>query len=426
MSKIVSNFKAGGIDPVRIFVGAVANEIHRDRYIFHKFPVSRYTKLVIPRIEKLGYLAKTFPRSLTCLTNLSSVLWPLLLYPALLLLQVASTLRHVRLRKTRITGDIFFSTSKTSFLFSKSSNFEGLQISISKKLERFCPSQNSICSINDYITLSDIAGAFLYSARALILLSRSSCIPGTAFQVYVAFEWFVSWSVLNRSRGGLTSVWVSNDSDRWAVLVDQLPTSAKKIIIQHGLICDPPNRVGFRNPAKLPTRLKNIDKIVLLNKKHEHNYRDLIIAKDCNTSFICIDRWLIQGKPDSDDRAAVRVMIIGQLNHINQECELANYLAETLVDSRIFVRPHPAGNALAQYKKYLDSRIELIDDLYRFPYVEFSICFDFSSLGDLYEQQGAKVIYLTDHKNDRQSKEGIRNQIMLISCPVNGKPRAGV
>lgn len=424
MSAIVSNCKTEEIDPVRIFVGAVANEMNRDRYVFHKYPVSRYTNLIIPRLEKLTYVAKKFPRSLACVAYLSSVLWSLLLYPALLLLQVALTLRHVRLRKTRITGDVFFATSKTSFLFSRSCGFEGGHVCVSKKLERSCPPPNSIGSIADYIVLSDIAGAFLFAARALLLLRQSSQIPGTAFQVYAAFGWFMTWSVLHRSAGGLTSVWISNDSDRWAVLVDQLPTSAKKIIVQHGLLCDPSNHAGFRNPASLPTRLKNIDKIVLFDKESEHNYRSLLIAKDCNPSFICSDGLLIQRTPDLGDRAAVRVMIIGQRVHLEQECELANYLAETVVDSRIFVRPHP-GSPLAQYKKRLDCRVVLIDDLYWYPYVELCICFDFSSLGDLYEKQGATVIYLADINNNRQSKEDIRNQIMSISRPLNGNVQVG-
>jgi hypothetical protein len=117
-------------------------------------------------------------------------------------------------------------------------------------------------------------------------------------------------------------------------------------------------------------------------------------------------------------------MIIGQRVHLEQECELANYLAETVVDMRIFIRPYP-GSLLAQYKKRLDCRVIVIDDLYQYPYVELCICFDFSSLGDLYEKQGATVIYLTDIKNNRQSKEDIINQIMFISRPLNGNIQGG-
>jgi hypothetical protein len=35
------------------------------------------------------------------------------------------------------------------------------------------------------------------------------------------------------------------------------------------------------------------------------------------------------------------------------------------------------------------------------------------------------VIYLTDIKNNRQSKEDIRNQIMFISRPLNGNIQGG-
>ncbi len=401
------------IDPVAIFVDAVANEMNRDRYVFLKFPVSRHTKLVIPRLEKLTYVAKTFPRSLACIAHLSSGLWSLFLYPIFLLLQAASMLLQIRVGSNRFKGDVFFVTSKTSLLFSRSSGFKGMLIYASKKLERSSPQRNSLGSIADYVVLSDIAVAILCSARALRQLNGAFHVPGAVFQVYAAFGWFLTWSVLNRSAGELTSLWISNDSDRWAVLFDRLPTTAQTIIVQHGLLCDPPNHVGFRNPASLPTRLMNIDKIVLFDKESEHKYRSLVLANDCNTSFTYSDGWLINKMPDQDDRSAVRVMIIGQRVHLKQECELANYLAEILVDSRIYVRPHP-GFPVEQYKQRLNCRVLLVDDLYQFPYAEICICFDFSSLADFYEKQGSSVIYVTENKNDSKMKEEIMNKINLI------------
>jgi hypothetical protein len=424
MDETVAKCKTEDKDPLRIFVGAVANEMNRDFYIFHKLPVSRYTNVVIPRLEKLAYVAKAFPRSLACIAYLSSVLWPLLFYPVIILLQVIFTLRHVKLREARITGDVFLTTSNTSFLFSRSSGFQGIHICVSKKLEQFRSPPNSIASVVDYITLSDLVSAFKYAVRALLQLSRSGPLPGAAFQVYAAFSWFLTWSVLNRSAVGLTSVWISNDSDRWAVLVDQLPGDVKKIIVQHGLLSDPPNRAGFRNPTSLPTRLKNIDKIVLFDEDSENKYRSQVIEKDSKTNFIFSDGWLIQTRPDVDDLAAVRVMIIGQRAHEKQECELANYLVETVANSRIFIKPHP-GSTFTKYKKYLDCRVVLIDDLYRYPYAEFCICFDFSSLGNLYEKQGAKVIYLKDIKFDWQSKDIIRRQIMSIGYLADGDLQVG-
>lgn len=420
MSEVVPNSNIERIDPVEIFVGAVANEMNRDRYVFHKSPASQYTNLVIPRLEKLNYLAKTYPRSLACIAYLSSTLWSPLLYPALLLLQVALALRYIGFRKAKIAGDIFLSTSKTSLIFSRSSGFDGVHICLSRKLKRSYPSENLISSIEDHIVATDVARAFLQAMRALLRLRQSSDIPGIEFQVYAAFGWFLTWSILSRNAAGLTSVWMSSDSDRWAVLIDQLPTVAKKIIVQHGLLSDPPNQPGFRNPASLPKRLENIDRVILFDKGSEDNYRSQVIATNCNTSFIYSGRWLIQSPSDLDGRYAVRVMIIGQRIHLDQECELANYLAETVVDSQIFVKPHPSST-LAQYKKRLDFRVVLIDDLFMFPLVELCITFDFSSLGYLYEKQGAKVIYLTDIKNDCQSKEEIRDKASDLSSQVNGK-----
>jgi hypothetical protein len=401
------------VDPVVIFVDAVANEMNRDRYVFLKFPVSRHTKLVIPRLEKLAYLAKNFPRSLACIAQLSSGLWCLFLYPIFLLLQVASTLLQIRMGSNSFKGDVFFVTSKTSLLFSKSSGFKGVIIYLSKKLERSSPQSNSLGGIADYVVLTDIAVAILYSVRALRQLNGAFYVPGAVFQVYAAFWWFLTWSVLNRSAVELTSLWFSNDSDRWAVLLDRLPTTAQKIIVQHGLLCDPPSHVGFRNPSSLPTRLMNIDKIVLFDKESEYKYRDLVLSHDCSSSFTHSDGWLINKMPDQDDRSAVRVLMIGQRAHLKQECELANDLAEKLIDSRIYVRPHP-GFSVEHYKQRLNSRVLLVDDFFYFPYAEICICFDFSSLAYYYEKQGSHVIYFTDSNKDLETKEKMMNKINLI------------
>ncbi len=420
MNPIESDRKIKRVDPADVFVGAVANEMHRDSYIFRKFPICQHTSLVLPRLEKMTYLAQTFPRSLALITNIASTLWSPLLYPAFLLSQAVRALRYLGGAGGNLKGDVFFVTSKSSLIFSRSSAFEGKHIYVSKKLERSNPVQESIGSISDYVILSDIASAFHNSVRALLRIRRSCNMPGAIFQVYPAFAWFLTWSVLNRYTGGLTSVWISNDCDRWAVLFDQLPTSAQRVIVQHGLLNDPPNHQGFRNPAALPTRLKNIDKIVLFDKESEEKYRNLVVAGGCYPGFIYCDAWSIQRNAEPDDGSATRVMIIGQRGHLERECELANYLAQTLDCARIYVRPHP-NSPSSQYKKCLDRCVVLIEDLYQYPSVELCICFDFSSLGDIYEKQGVRVLYLTGFKMDPQVREDVRKQVLQISRSVNRK-----
>lgn len=415
MNPITPSSNASGIDPVSIFVEAVANEMHRDRYIFEKFPVSRHTRFVIPRLEKLAGLAKTFPRGLASLTKISSILWPLLLYPALLILQLASALRHMKWRKRELAGDIFFVTSKTSLLFSKSAGFQGMHLFVSKKLERACPVPNAVGSMAEYITCADLAQACVYALRALRRLSSARHTPGTAFQAYAAFSWFLAWRVLHRNADRLTSLWLSNDCDRWAILLDRLPTRATKIIVQHGLLRDPPGHTGLRNPASLPARLQHIDRVILFDSASEHAYRTIVIAHDCNPKFSCCDAWLIQKNPAPDGGAAASVMLIGQRGHLAQECELANYLAGSLPRSRVYVRPHP-GLPSAQYKRRLDHRVLLVDDLYQYPYADLCICFDLSSLGVLYERQGTQVIYLEGPSLNSETKEAIRNRALAISC----------
>jgi hypothetical protein len=369
----------------------------------------------------MTYWAQTFPRLLAFIANVASVLWPPLLFPVLLLFQAIQALRNLGCANGDLNGNIFFVTSKSSLIFSRSSAFEGKHIFSSKKLERSNPVQESIGSISDYVILSDIASAIHNSVRALLRIRGSCNTPGIIFQTYPAFAWFLTWSVMNRYADRLTSVWISNDCDRWAVLFDQLPTRGHRIIVQHGLLNDPPNHQGFRNPAALPTRLKNIDKIVLFDRESEEKYRDLVVAADCYPSFICCEKFSIQMNSESNDQSAIQVMIIGQRGHLEQECEIANYLAQTLDCSRIYVRPHP-NSPSALYKKHLDGCVVLIQDLYQYPKVELCICFDFSSLGRIYEKQGARVIYLAGLKLNPKVKDDVKKQALQISRSVNRNP----
>ncbi len=420
MRSTESKLETKGIDPVSAFVSAIANEMHRDCYIFRKFSVCHYTSLVLPRLEKMTYLAQTFPRSLAFIFNVTSVLWSPLLFPALLLFQSVQALRCLGGASGDLNGDIFYVTSKSSLIFSRSSTFEGKHIYLSKKLERSNPVHDSIGSISDYVTLSDIASAIHNSVHALFRIRESCNTPGAIFQIYTAFTWFLTWSVMNRFAGGLTSVWISNDCDRWAVLFDQLPTSGQRIIVQHGLLNDPPNYQGFRNPEALPTRLKNIDKIILFDKESEEKYRNLVIAGDCFPSFIYRCLRLSQSDVE-DDESTTRAMIIGQIGYLKQECELANYLAQTLKHVRILVKPHP-NSLSSQYKKHLDCRVGLIDNLYNYPSVELCICFNFSSLGEIYEKHGIPVTYIKDlNMKLSVEKENIRKRVLELCRLPHGK-----
>ena len=418
MHSIESDLQTKGIDPVGVFVSAIDNEMHRDSYIFRKFPVCQHTSLVIPRLEKMSYLAQTFPRLLAFIANVASVLWPPLLFPVLLLFQAVQALRYLGGASGDLNGNVFYVTSKSSLIFSRSSAFEGKHIYSSKKLERSNPVQDSIGSISDYVILSDIASAIHNSVRALLRIRRSCNTPGTIFQIYPAFAWFLTWSVMNRYAGGLTSVCISNDCDRWAVLFDQLPTSGQRIIVQHGLLNDPQNHQGFRNPEALPTRLKNVDKIILFDKESEEKYRNLVVAADCCPSFICCEKFPIQMNSESNDQNAIQIMIIGQRGHLEQECELANYLARTLDCFCIYVRPHP-NSPSELYRKRLDRSVLLIEDLYQYPAVELCICFDYSSLGDIYEKQGARVLYLAGMTLDQKVKDDVRIKALQTNRPDN-------
>ncbi len=411
MSSIESSCRAKERGPVKVIMGAIANELHRDTHIFKQFPVCQHTAVIIPRLEKLTYLASTFPRTCAIIAYVSSKLWSPLLYPTLLLFQTISAVRHLGGNRTSPEGEVFFVNSKISLICARSATFKGKYIYFSKKLERAGLENESLGCITDYIVLSDVTRAFVNSVRALLISKSADDTPGAAFQVYVAFKWFLTWSVLHRIAGRLTSIWISSDCDRWAVLFDQLPTNAERIVVQHGLLNDPSPYSGYRNPVPLPTRLRNIDRVVLLDEDSEQLYRNLVLESDCSTGFTCSDGWLIRKAQDPNDRVDTSVMIIGQRGHLVQECALANYMAESATNARIYLRPHP-DTVSERYKNRLHPRVVLIDNLHQFPDVALCICFDFSTLAHIYEKHGANVIYLKDLSDDQQIKERVKDQLM--------------
>ncbi|WP_443640316.1 hypothetical protein ABXT70_09825 [Candidatus Njordibacter sp. Uisw_039] len=384
--------KYSAVDSVRVFVSAVANELQQDEHVFAQFPVSRFTNLVIPRLEKLAFWAENFPRLLSVIANIAYIFW-VPLYLLFLLLQTIGATFYISGKSALEEKEIFFANSLVSIISSKSTHYCGKFLYSTKALEKAGPAGESLGCIRDYASLSDIRSAFLNSVRSLFIIWKDNRKRGVIFQVYPAFQWFLTWNVLQKSKVGLKTIWISSDRDRWAVLFDQLPINAERIIVQHGLLNDPAGQAGFRNPESLPTLLNNIYKIILLDKNSESWYRDRVLAKESHTQFVCSKGLLPQ--QGSLPNAMPSSLIVGQRECLKKECRLANYLVAAVPKVRIYLKPHPSVST-RQYEKFLDKRIRLIKDPFFFPIVSLCICNDYSTLAYLYAKNGTKVIYINE------------------------------
>ena len=407
-------------DSVRVFVSAIDNELQRDEHIFTLFPVSRYTKIVIPRLEKLTFWAENFPKLLAVIAYIAHKIWaPLYLF--VLLLQTICAVFNVS-KKSAIKGkEIFFVNSLVSIICSKNTDYCGKFLYSTKALEKAGPVGESLGCIQDCASLSDIRSAFVNSVRSLFLVWGESRIQGDIFQVYPAFQWFLAWNVLAKGDGGLTSIWMSSESDRWAVLLDQLPINVERIIVQHGLLNDPAGQNGFRNSAPLPTLLKNISKIILLDKESEPWFRNRVLAKESFTQFEFSEEWKLpqQAFPD----VIPSLLIIGQRECSKEECKLANYLVVAAPNARIYLKPPPSAS-IRQYERLLSKHVILIKDPFFFPVFTLCICNHYSTLAFLYAKRSTKVVYTNEIRDE--TLEYVHHLILktLLSESANTVPNS--
>ena len=412
--------KYPAVDSVKVFVSAISNELQRDEHIFTHYPVSRYTKIVIPRLEKLAFWAENSPKLLAVIAYIAYKLWAPL-YLLVLLLQTISTLLNVSTKSAIKEKEIFFANSLVSIICSKNTDYCGKFLYSTKTLEKAGPVGESLGCIQDHASLSDIRSAFVNSVRSLFMIWRESRTQGDIFQVYPAFHWFLTWNVLNKNKGGLTTTWMSSDSDRWAVLFDQIPLNVERIIVQHGLLNDPDGQNGFRNSAPLPTLLKNISKIILLDEESEPWFWNRVLAKESCTQFEYSEGWFKPQKTLPD--VILSSLIIGQRECLKEECKLANYMVAAAPNARIYLKPPPSAG-MRQYERLLDKRVKLIKDPFFFPLVTLCICSDYSTLAYLYAKRSTKVIYINEIEDE--TSESVHHLLLntLISESANIVPNS--
>lgn len=379
---------------------AIANELYRDINIHNHLNLYLHTKIVIPRLEKIAFLAERFPRILAATAYVASKVWIPIIYPLLTLTKAVLSARHVLKVRNVEANDIFFVNSAISLIVSKNAKFHGKYIYVSKALEARGDIKESLGCVKEYATLADITSALINSMRCMPLIHKNFKTPGSVFQLYPAFDWFLSWSVFHKIAHNANSIWTSSDFDRWAVLIDRLQIRAQKMIVQHGLLVDPAGTSGSRSAAPLPTKLENIYEIFLLNEESGSLYEKMLLAENSSTKFTWDFNKLFHFSNNNVSDNIKIVLIIGQFECLKQECELAIKLAEIFKNSVIHIRPHPSHGSKGYRKILSNKRVSLIEDLHFFPKTNACICFNFSTLAHTYETNGVETIYMNSIVSD--------------------------
>jgi hypothetical protein len=230
----------------------------------------------------------------------------------------------------------------------------------------------------------DIVGAMLDAWRSALAFAKKYPEPTNKLQTYTAYSWFLLWRVLSREGQAISSIWFANHYDRWAVLLDQLPLPAKRVMLQHGLARD----IAL---PKLPTKIENLSTFYCFGETSRQLFYEAVFAR--GKSIVC--KLLpgaipLQNIP-STSGIKQKVLIIGEQIDPEKECLIAKEIVAFHSNVDVYIKPHPVCSTQI-YKNIQDKRVTIIMDKDMFPRVDVALC-TYSTLGLEYSASGVAVIW---------------------------------
>lgn len=158
---------------------------------------------------------------------------------------------------------LFYGRLKTAGLFDQSNTW--LVGGIINKSKYNLEHKNVVKTLN-FIKRKDLIAAYKCSFKTIEkYFFEYSCY----YPIYKSWEYYLNYSVLSSMTKGKT-IYFSNQSDRWALMFDNLPAT-HKILVQHGIASD---------TVICPARLSHIDELYCISKQTLPNF--LLSILNCN------------------------------------------------------------------------------------------------------------------------------------------------
>jgi hypothetical protein len=388
-----------------IYCCAVENELRRDVFMHEKFGLKKYGSIILPRAEKIYKWVHMFPRTTIVIASMLQKVWSFLFFPFFISVVSLKTLFDSKGKNWEEgIDDLFLSTSIIGLEAVNKVGFDGYVLFIIRSQYYEQPNLNKHLLLTDYCTFSDIKDAFILSIMANKAVKNSIGINGAILQTYTAFNWFLVWAFFERMTNKPKKLWFANDSDRWAVLFDNLTGLTARILVQHGLLADYfEHEVNDRPSTPLLCKLQNVTKIFAYDDLSESLFEKLILAEKSHVEYEKFPMSLSLVKWPKNRDIPFSVIIIGQPETAIKECRLAKEIINFNKQWHVILKSHPSYSS-KPYKYIKSNRFHLLDKKNIFPFSNIALMFADSSLGCFYEAEGIEIISINNYENDEVIK----------------------
>jgi hypothetical protein len=249
----------------------------------------------------------------------------------------------------------------------------------------------------DLLNFFNIWNSYIQSIRVFFIIIFRFGYKESFYNLN-AFNWFLLYNTLMNVSINI-ELYMSNQKDRWAFLIDKLPHRSKRIV-QHGsnFLKRPPSPYSIKYlkyysndelyTVIMPLRLSNIS-IIYAFTKMEAKY--MLIGEIKNRPEIQIIGYNMQlTDMQSND---YKVLLVG---NYTENAEIEKQLISLLLEKpiKLYLKSHPLvnKNKYSLLNRYFDFEIVEKDC---FPRVD--IVFSYSStLASEYENYGINVVYFSD------------------------------
>lgn len=338
--------------------GGLANEVRRDSFFNSKWELRKDLIFDVPRIEKLKFLHKKEARSFLIILKILYIIWPFLLYPVIVIFTAIKCSTIPRRSYKTTSQNIYLSNSPISVSLGRNhlEDAEIFWLKSKSMLTRDEVIHNKVC---EWASISDIFKSVCYSFLVYYnpntkLLSRKDRL-----QSYVICDWFIHWFALRRLIDGKENIIFSADADRWAVLFAEVPTKAKKTIIQHGLFLDNNQNLTARPPSELAFKLRNISTMFLIDMSQKDIYIKNVLWRGTKAIFKLQrqNNFEVVDLPIPFDRS---VLMVCFPNTFDNEMACLEFLLEACPRAIFYIKPHPSYSQ-KRYEQKCSNRIQLLN-----------------------------------------------------------------
>jgi hypothetical protein len=381
------------------YIEGTLNELAADRYYMTEFELGSLFDFVLTRVPRCHSFARRYPLLFTILIRAISLLWWVPIFPLLIALSVLRFgLQKVRCRhRQSLQGDVVVGTAhKVAGILSRISDHTvqyWLQVPWIR-LEGI-PPRAQIINLLGLITWGDLIAAAFDAWDAARAVSRRFPNWTDRLQTYTAYPCFIFWRALIRHSESPSTLWFANHFDRWAVLLDRLPTGAQRVLIQHG--------THAMDEFPVPSRLTNIKLFYCVSSREAEFFKRNVFEPSAQPEFRFLSSTLTLVRLPWLDSSCPSILMIGHPHTPEKELDILRKLSQVMPHAELILKPHPIYG-VGIYKGVHALSIHILREKDTFPRVDLAIC-DVSTLGLEYEASGIPVVWHKDLDVDKTVEE---------------------